>query len=80
MTQEHAIAAEAFTQAGIADSLGLHHDVSEDLLAGRVEDLLRDTRSRRDMSNAARALDIRNGAMNVARNILEALNNKSEMA
>lgn len=76
LTDDHARSAQAFHDAGIAYSLGLHGDVTADDLARQVSQLLHDTTRQADMREAAHALQIGAGASNMAARIKQALDDK----
>ncbi|MBF0249287.1 MAG: NTP transferase domain-containing protein [Alphaproteobacteria bacterium] len=73
LTEDHALAAQAFSDAGVSVSLGLHKSVTENDLATRIERLLTDGKLRRDMSRAAEKLAPRTGVGNVAAALKSAL-------
>jgi len=71
LTPDHVESASAFVEAGIAESLGIYHQVTPDALANEVAALLRDERRRAQMSERARRLVDGKGAARVAQAIVD---------
>lgn len=72
LSDDHAEAAQAFTEAGIGLSLGVHDQVAEAQLAASLKKFLGDSALRAEMSRRSRSLSDGRGAQNVARTIVQA--------
>jgi spore coat polysaccharide biosynthesis protein SpsF len=73
LTDDHALSASAFEQAGMGVSLGLHDRIEDSDIAGAVWALLKDSGRRRDMRAAGLMTIDGEGANRIAADLVEAL-------
>jgi spore coat polysaccharide biosynthesis protein SpsF len=73
LTDDHALSASAFEQAGMGVSLGLHDRIEESDIAGAVWALLKDSGRRRDMRAAGLMTIDGEGANRIAADLAETL-------
>ncbi|HEY4113519.1 MAG TPA: NTP transferase domain-containing protein [Rhizomicrobium sp.] len=74
LTEDHALSASAFEQAGMGLSLGVHDRIAESDIAGAVLALLSDDKRRQDMRAAGLTTIDGNGAARIAADLKQLLN------
>lgn len=77
LTDDHSRSASALQESGAAISLGRHDHISIEIIRDHLSQLLENEELRKDMSKKAKSLKIGNGASNIARIIMEQLEQKS---
>jgi spore coat polysaccharide biosynthesis protein SpsF len=71
LSEDHAEAAQAFVEARIGVSLGVHTNVTESQVAEAVQNFLKEPKLRREISERSRSLLNGCGAQNIARKIVQ---------